>query len=709
LLRLFYYDGNRRTAEAHSQLFGANEGSGEARVNWRSLPPAPAGTDGVMAVVDPNGSIAEQNELNNSAVLQLPNFRPVKVDRDSKTGNLDIEVAMTRGAIPPGSAALLTIRSSTGKGAPQPDDVVVYRRTIVGALKVSVSPSDYAIPRGKHKNFIATVDVNNDVFETAENDNTLTHQIDLPDQWTLLSSGVNIDVYIRKTFNFKLSITRLQGAAMAHMVINNTNVGFKDHLARWNAFNRQNQQVHVVVNGTFFTNNGAPVTFDRGVKVNGQVQPFANKVDSETSLITFASASKGTAGFIPFQRIASMQSTSIPDMIGARDADQVEMGKPGNDDKRNWIGFRDRSGVGPEGEPRFTTVVTITADRKSERREVIKALEPWGVPQNQQFELDGGGSLGLAIKQKVVVSPTRGAVPLTTLPHTIAMIELLSPAQVGKASAVEQSQAAAKDSYQRHAAVPNPTEADNKLAAVDAAWFSTPEVLATRKQVFNSKVTLRLRNDASLVRLDGEGPEIWVREGVSPLKSVTSCHDEIYAIDFSGRLLRRTGDGMIIGYPAAEQHFVVDAVCEVNRTLVLTSSGRLFAVGEDGSGWEQQPDPPEHLTRLYGDDETVVAAQAGSGRLYWFDSTLSEWRNSQADVHSQIQTGIVLGNWIVLLDARGELTAISAAGAQRARLAAGCTSLAELGSAAYTVCSGMTYQVVVPGTGDVPVLEQPER
>lgn len=652
-------------------------------VSYRSFGPAPSGATHLVATIR-GADFAESNDNDDVDGFLLPKLKVLDVDRDGKTGKLNIKVDFTRGD---DQYPLLTptlkvfSRDDANISGSISGQVLLFSSLVThaGINTWSVDPNDYRLPLGSNTRLYAVVDPAGSILQTDLADNSMLRPLDGISGWRLVSQTPGVDVYYQRFGGqdpMFLSVSRLPNVRLVSQVHRRNNVSFATHLAQWNILNSATQRVRLVINGTFFSPNvllpASTLRFTHGLKASdgSGVNDTGASADSTTSLLVFDGNRQGSlVGVRPHS--ASLFSL-FPDLVGVREGSRVPMDRnPFSDGAvpRQWVGVRDASAIG------YQTFLTLTSIGSNERRDLVKLLLPWGVPQNQQFELDGGGATSLMVPNVIERTGLRGnRLAPSTLPHTIALVEdnrlTTPPANVNSAQS-------------RRPVAPTPEEL---LERVRQNWHSHREVVYTAAQAHNHQTTLRLRVDGSLDELSASAQNGWTRIMTNAgVRTIVSCRGEILAIsNDGGTKVFRNGffEDAVFSAPGPLRQLA----CKDDIAFSLTESGTLFQ--RIDADWVELA---EGLLDIAATQSAIIG-RTRTGNLVFVNDTAST-----LPLTILIAEIAASGDTAVALDASGRLLSIGRSAIRE--IASNCRQIKAIGDGLFTQCHGQLFQINGSDTG----------
>lgn len=687
------------------RTFEPNSGGETVRVAWRDFGSPPAGTTALLARVDPASEIPEGQESNNAATYVLPNLRAVTIDRDGTDGSLTIRTEVTRGdGFPPNTRPhMLAVASDDNRlSSSASTDIRLFTgNATMGSA--TLEAQEYPLPRGSNRFVKLVLDPANEVLEASESDNGLVRQLDPLRDWSSVSTSPFVDVFQKRTNStsrYIVTVVRLEGAQLAQIAVDDRNVSFDYHVAQWNAVSSSNYRTRAVVNGTFFTGHGglpkqgAPVSFDYGLKVSNKVFSGWNQGGPNTSLFTFSPGTPGTAGIVDF-RSTSRDNPQYPDLVGVLNGTRSFVSTNNDKNPLTWVGLRDAVGRGPQNESRFRVALFVTALAPVLRRELVREMVKWGVPPGQLFELDGGGSTAVAVDGKKILEPRqRGLLPGTTLPHSIGIVEFSG--RTLSLQSIDKSRAATfADS--------EPPALDELLARVRENFDSDHEVLTTQKQAVAGDSTFRLRDGGTLVRLDAASPGFTVPMEAPRLIDIAGCSGRLFAVTSNGSLIERASpsgwreDASNVGEYEA-------IACREEKTLIAgLRDGRVVSRGvADNGTWEALPALGDSIRKVQWLQGALYAV-GGSGKV-WQLANNTTWVEVLPARHRYEP---VLSEYGVLsLSSAGQLVLepYSRGGLPRV-LVGDCTRVMMLGDVVYAACGGGVGRLSPDDTGETLVIK----
>jgi hypothetical protein len=523
----------------------------------RDLRRPPAGTTHLATIVDQSDLIPETLETDNAFSFRLPNLAPKKVDRNGRTGALDLVTTVAAGDFGYGSCCS-TLRVTSipvnRRLLRDPEGLLLKEHMVSSADTVQQWRADqYPIPPASHSFLSASVDPDDLIIETNEDDNVLVHQLDRIEGFDVVTATPALDVYVKKG-EFYLAVFRLaEGATIVSSELNSSNTSIEDHWANLNRLNDGAHRLRVIVNGTFFGSSIidqlAPVDYTYGLKVNGVTSGTGTKSSERRKFFTFG---PGSAGILEPARDLFSQP-SYRDLVGALDTDKIGRQTA---EFRNWIGLRQKSGSGSLGEDVQQTVVSIVSLRRVYQTVVRDELKRWGVGDKRMLQLDGGSSTRFMLDGKRRTTPKRPHIP-----HALGIFQPTRSPLSARISALS------AQSGGLFAEAP-------EWGALGQSWLNALDGGGTKRQAFDTVATLRLGHDGVVVKGTSDPAFPWTAiPAEEAMASLTGCGEEIIAAGVSGRLYAFL-NGAVFEEVAGVSDTIRDLACTPSAVWAIDNNGR---------------------------------------------------------------------------------------------------------------------------------------
>ncbi len=169
--------------------------------------------------------------------------------------------------------------------------------------------------------------------------------------------------------------------------------------------NTHSQKAKVVVNGAFFSTNDNPTGIAFGLKARGNVVTYGYAIGKEYPGQIRTFAFDPLAGSANIQAYAKQTFDRFPEVVGALDANankSAEKYLP-----RTFVGVRDDNG------DRIQETVILYSSNYARQIDASLVLKGFGAIA--QAMLDGGGSTGLIVDGKALISTNR------PIPHALVV------------------------------------------------------------------------------------------------------------------------------------------------------------------------------------------------------------------------------------------------------------------------------------------------
>jgi hypothetical protein len=425
VVELFFAQGRKAIGNPIAErtlLFGAFS-AGDINIPLGSIPDPPAGTTHLLAWIDRFDQVPETDEGDNVAVTTLPNLKIAPPSYDAHN-RISFGYSISSAA-PVTSNRYVTVDLYYARGPKLGDRLPGIPPLRSSAISFRpgakdnfiLPPGEYPLPPEDASHLLAVIDQDRQVLEADKSDNVAARAIQIAPGYKPFRLHRGVRVYVRDVNQrpaFYLTVVDLDLANMRGN-LREGGISYINH--HWDDLERRNTRSHelaVVINGTFFQGVGRviPGEISLGLKYDGRIVHRGARINDPTFLnvgvLTYAD---DTASIIPYKASGVIDPFQLMD--NARYKSLVSVLPTISDVEadrrveRTWIALRDPVAGGLVGEPRFKTVVILTAQRGVTRQEAIDEISLFGPAAHQIGQLDSSWSTGLMVDGKEVFAARR--------------------------------------------------------------------------------------------------------------------------------------------------------------------------------------------------------------------------------------------------------------------------------------------------------------
>jgi len=616
--------------QEHTLLFQANS-FGDFNISPNAIPPPPAGTTHLQTIIDRLDQVPESNENDNSVLTELPNFKIKAVDYDSQG-------QITYGYQIPSRVPIVTTQRievelfyASGRMLKDilPDEPRVHSSLLdlrAGAnVNFTLKPGEYPLAPPDAKYIIAVIDRANLARESNESDNVYVESAQIAPGYRFDTKAEGVAVYHKNEGSspaYYVTVIDFSKTTLRSSLLNESKSNI---LAHWDTMLRGNtseRRLKVVINGTFFESNDANSAFTLGLKRNGTIVSEGARPNFHSQPRLF-SIGVNSLGILPHQP-EILRNDVYKDLVGSLGSSSPI--DPNDATERTWIGLRDFLGNGPNGEPRYKTMLIFSAKRAIAGRNVMREFSVFG--PTQVVQLDSGWSTSLIVDRRALVRARRPVFGYRShIPHAIAIYAGHSSSSSNTVAAAIQ----ATESGNEDVAFAKQQEGDSLtgftfatqvrkvvgtaenlyqllddgrvLQHTDDQWKEIENNPATKTIVAVGEQLYQLRNNGWVLKYEDSRAAWELISDNSSTASIIVFAEHLYQLQDNGQILRHTNSAWEMFENAPGTIALVTTNDDLYR---LQSDGCIFQyTGQEGERWQ-----------ITGCNSTVKSVVAAGDDLY---------------------------------------------------------------------------------------------